>query len=636
MKKEKNKCSFCQKTLLFKTCLIIVMTILSCILISFVFACNHWLITRLYKAMQTNYFSKRIIEPLINRNANLTQAYNIRIKLLDDILLESRLSNIKYLMKFTNDNYNHSIDIDNTFKNKNYYMKIKYPTVQHDKDNQDMFNLISKISFLFQSNLNEGIQEIILIDKTTKNYFTYCNNIEKEYLYFQELSQNDKSLQFIDNTAKKYEFADFIVNNQYQCDSYLNYLKFISFRQHFGNKATQRGPYYFLLGLRLKNNAINEMFNIQMTNMTTVLYQYSFGTIIEKQLHYVSLSDFFTSFYNYAMINIFDYNTINYHFNLDQEMTFINSQISTYFKLLSKEREEGLVYYKSNWDKTIILMSKIFYSTLQKFNALAEIDLFNKIDCDLKRNEILCEARKGIDTYSFNISIYKSNSTRVNVTDVVLKDFYQYVYSVNSLSQRVKHGNSKIVIENVFSTGKNLAPTKFLIYDQSVNNLLAVNIEIINTGFSPESNDDFIYKMNDYRAKMVWMLFASCWIILAISISIGLKELNSTIIRLNRLRRLKTDFFICKLNSKNNDKNNSEGKHTKDILRWKEENIYKNEFFEENNKTIINCAYNLLIIKLEKLNTCQYLVFLYSYIVHDQRFTEKVQFLRQKFKLSNR
>lgn len=600
-------------SLSFKACLIIVVTILCLVLVILLFLCDYILVDHLYNAIQINYFSKKIIEPMIDRNANLTQAYNIRIKSLKDILLESRLINIKILLEFTNTSYDHSVTPTDQFDDKpNYYMltsNLDPSDTNHNVSNRNMFNLISYFAFIFQSNFDKGIQiqELIIIDKTTKNYLTYCDNIGKEYLFFQELSTNDQVLNFIDETSKKYNFSDFIVHNQYQYDSYLNYLKFISFKMLFGSAT----PYDFILGMRLKKHAADRLFNIQKTNMTVISYQYSFAKEIEKRLHYISSSDFLDSFYNYAMINMFEYNSVQYQANFDQEMTYINSKLSTYFKLLSQDgNEEGLLYYKLNWKKELTILSKIFYSILQQYNDTEEIDIVKDADCNLKQNEILCEAQKGIDSYSFDISNYTSDPLQNinNETDDALKDFYRYVQSVNILSQELKYGNSKIVIEtDVFIDGNTKIPTKFLIYNQSINNLLAVNIEIIENEFYTDSKNQFVSSMNYDKALMKWLLVGSCCIVFALSFILGYLEVNTTIQRLKTISKLKTNFFICKLNMQNIKCNTEiQDKQDNDMSRWSKTNIYKEEYFKSNNKLIINTAYNHLLNRLEQLNICKH------------------------------
>lgn len=63
------------------------------------FAFNYYYISSIYTDVNELYFNKYLIEPISTEYENLNQEINIRLKTLDDVLLESKLENIRYLVE---------------------------------------------------------------------------------------------------------------------------------------------------------------------------------------------------------------------------------------------------------------------------------------------------------------------------------------------------------------------------------------------------------------------------------------------------------------------------------------------------------------------------------------------------------
>ena len=85
-------------------CLLVIIGFFLFFLIFALFIANYFMMKKIYDAINNNYFSKEIIDPIIDRNANFTQAFNVRIKALDELLLESKLYNMQYAIEFLEKN----------------------------------------------------------------------------------------------------------------------------------------------------------------------------------------------------------------------------------------------------------------------------------------------------------------------------------------------------------------------------------------------------------------------------------------------------------------------------------------------------------------------------------------------------
>ena len=105
--KESNnklcKCNVCTKIPLF-FCFFIIASLFLVILLSSFLIIGIFLMKSLYKEINDLYFTNFVIDPIINKKTNSTQAFNIKNEDLDSIYLESKLNNMQIATEFILDN----------------------------------------------------------------------------------------------------------------------------------------------------------------------------------------------------------------------------------------------------------------------------------------------------------------------------------------------------------------------------------------------------------------------------------------------------------------------------------------------------------------------------------------------------
>ena len=160
-------CCYCCHIPLF-LCFIIIIGFFLFFLIFSLFIANYFMMKLIFDAINNNYFSTEIIDPIINRNANFTQSFNTRIKVLDEILLESKLYNMEYAIEFNKKFENNIQDIpiseikikknnseelfpDNNSPNEvnNFFIHL------NTANNEKMFKMILNVFNSFKENMGK-------------------------------------------------------------------------------------------------------------------------------------------------------------------------------------------------------------------------------------------------------------------------------------------------------------------------------------------------------------------------------------------------------------------------------------------------------------------------------------------------
>lgn len=557
-KKSCSCCKCCHIPLFF--CFLLIIGFFLFFLIFSLFIANYFMMKMSFDAINNNYFSTEIIDPIINRNANFTQSFNARIKVLDEILLESKLYNMKYAIEFAS-------AFENKTKNNITEIKIKqngtndlFPNdtskdaskdasskqadnffvhLNEKSNNKKMFEMILDVFNSFKENMEEffGIEEFsIFHDKG--DYLTYCKNWSTQHGYFSNFFFSLKQDDF-----KKFKgdsgFTNYIVINQYDINSYLNYIKFYTFTL---NSST------ILLGIRMKSESINSLYNKQNGNVTLVIPIYKNWSLNEKEVFLYPSSSYMFDFLNYGTSdqslsehdmgmskNLFYLENAYQKLNLK---TFLNT---LYMYDLDNNKNTYNYQYLYEWKKEFTLIGQIAYNATDDKSLLP--DGFNCGACNKKDDSILCDICVKLGHSQFDMNLYKMSE--YNGTDESLRDFYDCVKNENS--SQLKYHNPKVQLNNSIFTNKNQTktPTKTLIYSQISDNLKVENIEIMDSVLYSSIKEDFITSMEGIEklSNLILLIFCILAFILSM-IFLGL-EINKTTKRIQTISKLK-DLLFCK------------------------------------------------------------------------------------------
>ena len=298
-------------------CLLVIIGFFLFFLIFALFIANYFMMKKIYDAINNNYFSKEIIDPIIDRNANFTQAFNVRIKALDELLLESKLYNMQYAIEFLEKNEITIAldDIDNKINfgiknetgdvignkstiNSNYSTNFTQPI---DTQNQKCNVQLCLLNFysLFHSNLLSPyrITELaVYINNTNSDslqYITYCEDIDNQQGFLKSIMNSTKEHATYQNLEDG--FYDFLSKNEYEQETGLNYLKFYQF-------TSEKNSVKYLVILRMRNETINNLYNKQEGNVTIVFPVTDLTTNTSDIIIYPG-SQFLSNFFLYGTKN---------------------------------------------------------------------------------------------------------------------------------------------------------------------------------------------------------------------------------------------------------------------------------------------------------------------------------------------
>ena len=97
------RCRICTRIPLF-LCFFMIASFFLIILLGSFLTIGILLMKSLYKEINDLYFTNFVIDPIINKKTNSTQAFNIKNEVLDSIYLESKLTNMEIATEFIKEN----------------------------------------------------------------------------------------------------------------------------------------------------------------------------------------------------------------------------------------------------------------------------------------------------------------------------------------------------------------------------------------------------------------------------------------------------------------------------------------------------------------------------------------------------
>lgn len=617
LKDAKNKicgCKICTKIPL-SLCFFMIAFLFLFVLLGSFYITDILLMKALYKEINDLYFTNFVIDPIINKKTNKTQAFNIRNEVLDEIYLESKLSNLQISIEFINENQNYmdKMAIHNTEHNSfnaimlerqkiyngetNSSEKLKseedYFIVQSGSGGNDNdysgfnFNLYSSLTHYlkhFEKNLNFeiygkkylSIKEYFIYSQDQYNEFktllTYCNdwdnenglieaiyrannfnNIMKE---INERRYNDTG--YDDNQGSDY--AQYIARNDFKekIDE-LNLVKFKAFNITIFNEN-----YSFLIGLRIDKESMVNLFNKQNSNMTTIVPVTDLtsenSNLNRTEFHLIYESKYFSNFFEYGIKNLIYSTNLKISSQLSEEVNYQNTNTETFFNVLhyyEQDNEYLEVLYNEIWKAEFIVIGQIIKK------IVANID-FPQILCEEGQKDyenILCDIDKNLfvseSIINFGDIINKKDS---NFHDLNETSFYihQQLYDI---------GRTTIyyfLIQNVFTDlEEKKSNIKIFYYNISVNNLNYNNIEVLNVTTYNSVKEEFIKEMDSIEFIVTIIRIGFSIIFLIISLVKIIKEVFNAIKRINNIISLK-DMLFNKAEAKYDDENNNEDLYNND------------------------------------------------------------------------
>ena len=534
---KKCKCSFLRIPLF--CCFL---TIIGCFLFVLIFAlflANYFMMKNLYSAINDNYFSKEIIDPIINRNANFTQAFNIRIKALDDVYLKSKLLNVKFLKELC---------IDDKLSNCYNTMFLNFEQKFH-------------------------IKEIAIKDNNNESIYNERSPFMQDFLNSTLLNTTLEEADGNDNS-----FKDYVVANKYQNDTFFNYIKLFSYR--ISNNVTT-------IVMRMDSDAIINLYNKQGNNLTTIMHVTDISTTKQIPHIYNIGSDYLSNLFEYGFKHTYHIKTndpLTAQFAVNK--TFITSEVKTFFNLTYMSKEEN--FYNKHWYNEIALLGQIIYYATKQISENNDISEYLPLEYSCTNKNLFCKIAQNITVYPFDMSTYTFSDISSSINN---EDFITAANKSNTFYNQNKYGNAKIQLNNsIFTNGvKTRSPTKILIYNQNINNFKAVNIELMDVKLYASIKEEFIDSMEFTRQISNIILVVFCIVAYIASLLFLSTEINKTIQRIKAISMLKNLLFCKKgLDNLRNDTNHEINGHEGNIKVKKSE--IKSRTGDEINKEMNNSA----------------------------------------------
>ena len=739
LKESKNKCFIClccTKIPLFLCFFMIAFLFLIILLASFLIV-GIYLMKSLYQEINDLYFTNFVIDPIINKKTNSTQSFNIKNEILDSIYLESKLTNMQIAAEFIVDNLESNKDDTNiinkmikhnseynnfkcirreeenicqsgdTEKNNenNYYIYAK----NYDNNFDNFFSGMTHYLKFFENNL---IFEDIF-DKqflNIKEYFfyfkikpdensvdtedefkvllTYCDNWNTENGLTEDIFQSsnfnniikkinskNKSIEEYKDEDDSNKYVEYILNNDFNDEhiNQFNYLKLKTFNITFNEIK-----YDVLLGIRLDSNSINNLFNKQNSNMTTIApiikltsEEESDALINETELHLLHNSKYFYDFFEYGLKNIIS-NTNSMRINVEHAelLEYENTNLTTFYNILNYVSKEDDVYH-------------YLYNIQWREDFSTSIKLISNITGNQCLPELSCNGTDDNNYYNILCDIYKQNNneeseiTFNNIknleNDRVIEDLN---ITSNYIHEKLKEmGRTKIyytLVKDAFTDlEQKKSSTKIFYYNSSINNISFNSIEVLNITTYNNLKEEFIKEMEDIEFIVILIRVGFIGLFFIISMIKIIREVIMSINRINSILSLKDMLFnkteedkdtldllnndkdyvsrLSKFSEKvegelleeenveesMSDKDDDENKYLygntilsekdKNKLRekWSKTHFYERNFMNEGNKLIIQYTYNKLKNIFENMDFFQ-----------NEKFAEKLVFLKRRYKLN--
>ena len=733
LKESKNKCfiCFCCTKIPLSLCFFMIAFLFLIILLAAFLVIGIFLMKSLYKEINELYYTNFVIDPIINKKTNSTQSFNIKNQILDSIYLESKLTNMQIATEFIMDNLESNKNnetiignmVNRTFNNfnciridegnlcengtgkieneSNYYIYAK----KYNNDFNNVFSGLTHYLKFFENNLLfEDIFEKHFLN--IKEYFfyfrnqsdnsneyefllTYCDNWNIENGLIENIFQssnfnniiNDINSKKNENDTEEYinndshNYAEYIVNNDFNDEqiNQFNFLKFKTFNITYNNTN-----YTGLLGIRLDSNSINNLFNKQNSNMTTIapIINLTSSNELNSQnnetnLHLIHNSKYFYDFFQYGLKNLIsDVNSMRINAERAELLEYENTNLSTFFNILNYAFLEDDIYH-------------YLYNTQWKEDFSTTIKLISNITGNQSLPDFNCNANYGDNDYNILCDIYtQSNNEQSEIifSDIKNKENDSVVEDLNITSNYIheklkKMGRTKIyftLIKDAFTDlVQKKSSTKIFYYNSSINNISFNSIEVLNISTYNELKEDFIKKMEDIEFIVILIRSGLILIIFIIGLIKIIREVIMSIVRINSILSLKDMLFnkteedkdtldllnndkdyVSKLSKfsekmegelldeenieesssdKDDDDNKylygntilSEKEKNKIREKWNKTHFYEKNFMNEGNKLIIQYTYNKLKNIFENMDFFQ-----------NEKFAEKLVFLKRRYKLN--
>ena len=718
------KCICCTKIPLF-LCFFMIAAIFLIILLGAFLVTGILLMKSLYKEINDLYFTNFVIDPIINKKTNSTQSFNIKNEVLDSIYLESKLTNMQIASEFILENlekYQDKMTTNNGFKcirnienvgcddgyEDNYYVyKNEEDNSEDSEEFKNFFSGMKHFLRFFEYNLEFkdifennflNIKEFFFYFKKNKEnsdnnennnqnnedkfkvLLTYCNNWNKENglieYVFDSTNFNDIINKINTNNINSEEeddsnnFVEYIVNNDFNDEkiNQLNYLKMKTF-----NIRYKEINYNILVGIRLDGDSINNLFNKQNSNMTTIAPITKTNQFSESELHLLYNSKYFDDFFEYGIKNLISKgNSIIPNEEYSETLDYDSTNIATFFDILNyatkNDEDEYNYLYNTIWREDFTTIIKLILdivgdSTLPQLNCNEDDDNYN----------ILCEANKEFNKEESEILF---SDIKLKENDNVIEDLNIASHIIHERLQEIGRTNIYYtLVQNAFADLKEKkSSTKIFYYNSSVNNIFFNSIEVLNISTYNSLKEEFVEEMEAIEDIVIIIRVGLIILFLIFSLIKIVREVSMAIKRIKSITSLK-DMLFNKTEVKveeeketfellNNDKDNvsklskfseknggefleeesednslsdkeeenrliygnilqSEKEKNKMREKWSKNHFYENNFMNEGNKLIIQYTYNKLKIIFENMDFFQ-----------NEKFAEKLVFLKRRYKLN--
>ena len=620
LKDAKNKicgCKICTKIPL-SLCFFMIAFLFLFVLLGSFYITDILLMKALYKEINDLYFTNYVIDPIINKKLNKTQAFNIRNEVLDEIYLESKLSNLQISIEFINENeeyknqmmihntehnsfnsimydkqkiYNGNINRSENLKSENDYFIDQNGGGSSEKDYSTYnFNLYSSLTHylkFFENNLNFeiygykylSIKEYFIYSQDQLNEYrtmlTYCydwdnenglieaiyiaNNFNKIMKEVNERRYNNTYLHrkeggFDENDNQWGDYSQYIVRNDFK--EKIDELNLLKFKAF--NITIFNETYFFLIGLRLDKDSMVNLFNKQNSNMTTIVPVTDLtsenSNLNQTEFHLIYDSKYFSNFYEYGIKNLIYSTNLKISSQFSDEVNYQNTNTETFFNVLH--------YYEQSNEYLDVLYNQIWKAEFivigQIIKKIIGDNYFPQVSCgqdEKDYNNILCDMNK--DLYVSESIIYFGDI--INKKDSIFYDLNGTAFYIHEQLHSI--GRSTIyyiLIQNVFTDlEEKKSNIKIFYYNISVNNLNYHNIEVLNVTTYNSVKEEFIKEMDSIEFIVTIIRVCFSIVFLIISLIKIIKEVFNSIKRINDIISLK-DMLFNKAEAKYDDENNNE------------------------------------------------------------------------------
>ena len=740
LKESKNKCFVClccTKIPLFFCFFMIAFLFLIILLTSFSII-GIYLMKSLYQEINDLYFTNFVIDPIINKKTNSTQSFNIKNEILDSVYLESKLTNMQIASEFIMENLqsnkedtniinnmtkhnsdhnnfkcirieeknicesadeknnetnyyiyakNYINDFDNVFSGLTHYLKFFENNLIFEDVFDNQFLNIKEYFFYFENRTDKNSEDT---EEQFKVLLTYCDNWNTENGLTENIFQSSnfnniiKEINLEKNESEEYmnktdsnKYVEYIVNNDFNDEhiNQFNYLKLKTFNITF-NEIN----YNVILGIRLDSKSIDNLFNKQNSNMTTIApilkltsSEESDVPINETALHLLHNSKYFYDFFEFGLKNLIsNINTMRINAEHAELLEYENTNLATFYKILNYASKEGDAYnylYNVQWKQD-------FSTTIKLISNITGNKSLPEFKCDDSNDDnydnILCDICKQSNNEESEITF--SNIKNIQ-NDSVIEDLN---ITSNYIHKKLKElGRTKIyytLVKDAFTDlEQKKSSTKIFYYNSSINNISFNSIEVLNITTYNNLKEEFIKEMEDIEFIVILIRVGLSVLIFIIIMIRIIREVIMSISRINSILSLKDMLFNKTeedddaLDLLNNDKdylakfskfsekvegelleeeNIDESSSDKDddekqylygntILsdqeknkmkdKWNKAHFYERNFMNEGNKLIILYTYNKLKNIFENMDFFQ-----------NEKFAEKLGFLKRRYKLNEK